>query len=70
MASGSDMCSVVGFLNLEDMWIAIKKKGVELGHRGRSHTLDGHNPVLMLVQFFDLDVFSKEQGFGDVNGRA
>jgi hypothetical protein len=62
VASGSDACRVVGFQNLEDMWMAITRKGVELGHRGRRDTSDGNNPVLMLGLFLDLDVFRKEHG--------
>jgi hypothetical protein len=57
------VCSVVGFQNLEDMWMTITKKGVELGHRGRRDTSDGHNPVLLLVLFLDLMYFAKSTGF-------
>jgi hypothetical protein len=61
VASGSDVCSIAGFQNLEDMWMTITNKGVELGHGGRRFTSDGNNPLLMLVLFLDLDVFRKER---------
>jgi hypothetical protein len=62
VANKSDVCSVVGFQNLEDMWMTITKTGVELGHRGRRDTSDGHNPVLLLVLFLDHNVLRKEHG--------
>jgi hypothetical protein len=62
VASGSDVCSVVDFQNFEDMWMTITEKGVELGHRGWRDTADGHNPVLLLVLFLDLNILGEEHG--------
>jgi hypothetical protein len=56
------VCSVVVFQNLEDMWMTSTKKGVELGHRGRRDSADGHNPVLLLVLVLDHNVLRKEHG--------
>jgi hypothetical protein len=54
--------SVVDFQNFEDMWMTRTKKRVELGHRGWRDTADGHNPVLLLVLFLDLNILGEEHG--------